>query len=124
MFRTSDALANAYGLAVTGTMVVTTALAFFVVRRLWRWPLWAALALIGPLLSIDVGFPRRQPLKVAGRRLGAAGARHRDVRRDVDLDARQRDLLDKTHRDSVPLPDLVDMLAKSSRSGSPEPRCS
>ncbi len=41
LFRSSDALANAYGIAVAGTMVATTALAFFVVWKLWRWPLWA-----------------------------------------------------------------------------------
>src|SRR5271165_1944293 len=44
LFRSSDALANAYGIAVSGTMVATTALAFFVVWKLWRWPLWGALA--------------------------------------------------------------------------------
>ena len=42
LFRTSDNLANAYGIAVTGTMVVTTSLAFFVVWKLWRWPLWTS----------------------------------------------------------------------------------
>ena len=36
-FRSSAALGNAYGLAVTGTMVVTTSLAFIVVRRKWNW---------------------------------------------------------------------------------------
>ena len=56
LFRSSDALANAYGIAVTGTMVATTSLAFFVVWKLWRWPLWAALALTGAFLSIDVAF--------------------------------------------------------------------
>ena len=43
MFSSSDALANAYGIAVAGTMVMTTSLAFFVVWKLWRWPLWRAL---------------------------------------------------------------------------------
>ena len=56
LFRSSDALANAYGIAVSGTMVATTSLAFFVVWKLWRWPLWAALALTGAFLSIDVAF--------------------------------------------------------------------
>ena len=56
LFRSSDALANAYGIAVSGTMVATTSLAFFVVWKLWRWPLWAALTLTGAFLSIDIGF--------------------------------------------------------------------
>ena len=55
LFRSSDALANAYGIAVSGTMVATTSLAFFVVWKLWRWPLLAALGLMGAFLSIDVG---------------------------------------------------------------------
>ena len=56
LFRSSDALANAYGIAVSGTMVATTSLAFFVVWKLWRWPLWAALALIGAFLSSTSAF--------------------------------------------------------------------
>ena len=56
LFRSSDNLANAYGIAVSGTMVATTALAFFVVWKLWRWPLWAALTIVCGFLSIDVGF--------------------------------------------------------------------
>ena len=56
LFRSSDASANAYGIAVSGTMVATTALAFFVVWKLWKWPLWGALALVVRLPSIDIGF--------------------------------------------------------------------
>ena len=41
IFRSSSALASAYGIAVTGTMVVTSLLAFAVFRRAWRWPLAA-----------------------------------------------------------------------------------
>ena len=35
---------------------MTTALAFFVVWKLWRWPLWGAILLISGFLSIDLGF--------------------------------------------------------------------
>src|SRR5271168_35749 len=56
LFRSSDALANAYGIAVSGTMVTTTALAFFVVWKRWRWPLWGALALVQGFLSSDITF--------------------------------------------------------------------
>src|SRR5690606_5349949 len=38
-FRSSSALAAAYGIAVTGTMIVTTLAFFFVVRRAWQWSL-------------------------------------------------------------------------------------
>ena len=56
LFKSSDALANAYGIAVTGTMVVTTSLAFFVVWKLWKWPLVWAVPFIGFFLLIDVAF--------------------------------------------------------------------
>jgi KUP system potassium uptake protein len=64
VFHTSDGLAHAYGLAVTGTMVVTTLLAFIVVVRQWRWPLWQALALVLPLLLIDTAFLVANGLKL------------------------------------------------------------
>ena len=55
-FRTSSAMAAAYGIAVTGTMVVTTCLAYIVVRHRWRWPRHWALALILPFLTLDLIF--------------------------------------------------------------------
>ena len=55
-FRSSSALASAYGIAVTGTMVVTSLLAFKVFRRVWGWPLPAVLAVLVPLLSIELIF--------------------------------------------------------------------
>ena len=64
VFKTSDSLGNAYGLAVTGTMAVTTSLGFIVVRRQWKWPLPAALALIGPLLTVDFIFLGANALKL------------------------------------------------------------
>jgi len=53
LFGSSDKLATAYGIAVTGTMVVTACLAFIVVWRWWKWPVWAAGALMLPFLIID-----------------------------------------------------------------------
>lgn len=38
MFRSSSALASAYGISVTGTMVVTAMMGFVVILRVWRWP--------------------------------------------------------------------------------------
>ncbi len=64
IFKTSSNLAQAYGLAVTGTMVVTTSLAFIVVRRLWGWSLVRTLALVAPLLIIDLVFLGANALKV------------------------------------------------------------
>jgi KUP system potassium uptake protein len=54
-FRSSSALAAAFGLAVTATMVLTTLMIGFVLFRIWRWnPLWA-LPLYGVLLLFDLG---------------------------------------------------------------------
>ncbi len=55
-FRNSSDMAAAYGIAVTGTMVVTCCLAFVVTRRRWAWSLPASLAVIVPFLAIDLVF--------------------------------------------------------------------
>ena len=63
-FRSSGALASAYGIAVTGTMVVTACLAFIVVWKAWRWPLGAALLFIAPFMLVDLVFFLANLLKV------------------------------------------------------------
>jgi KUP system potassium uptake protein len=55
-FRTSAALAYAYGTAVTGTITITTLLFFYYARHQWRWPLWVVLAGGGALIAIDLLF--------------------------------------------------------------------
>jgi KUP system potassium uptake protein len=55
-FRSSSAMASAYGIAVTGTMVMTTCLAFVVVHKLWKWSLAKSLLVIIPFLAIDLIF--------------------------------------------------------------------
>ena len=52
-FQSSAALASAYGIAVTATMLITTILTFFIVRHAWRLPLWLALASTGAFLVFD-----------------------------------------------------------------------
>ena len=56
LFRTSSALAAAYGIAVATTMVVDGLLAFFVIWKLWQWQLWKALLLIVPFVIVDLTF--------------------------------------------------------------------
>jgi KUP system potassium uptake protein len=55
-FRSSDALASAYGIAVTGTMAITTVAFYIVTRRLWNWPVWRAAPLCGFFLVVDSAF--------------------------------------------------------------------
>ncbi|RBP17526.1 KUP system potassium uptake protein [Roseiarcus fermentans] len=113
LFRSSDNLANAYGIAVAGTMVTTTALAFFVVWKLWRWPLWGALALVCGFLSIDIGFFIANlykvldggwvPLMLGGAMFVLMWTWSRG----------SKILNAKSHRDSIPMADLIKMLQKS-----------
>ncbi len=63
-FRSSEALAAAYGIAVTGTFVATSCLAFLVFRRQFGWPMPAVVAVFGPLLLLDVVFFISNVLKV------------------------------------------------------------
>ena len=64
-FRSSSAMAAAYGIAVTGTMVVTTCLAFVIAWRFWKWePVWAAL-LVAPFLALDLFFFGANILRVS-----------------------------------------------------------
>ena len=55
-FRSSDALGSAYGLAVIGTMTVTSVTFFVVMRRVWGWSLWLAGPLAGAFLLVDCAF--------------------------------------------------------------------
>ncbi|HKA74376.1 MAG TPA: potassium transporter Kup [Xanthobacteraceae bacterium] len=64
MFHTSSALASAYGIAVTMTMVVDGLLAFVVIWKLWRWSLWATALLVAPLVLVDVTFFAANLLKL------------------------------------------------------------
>jgi KUP system potassium uptake protein len=64
MFKSSSALASAYGIAVTGTMVVTAMMGFVVIWRVWQWSVLAAAALIAPFLFLDLTFLTANLLKV------------------------------------------------------------
>jgi len=56
IFQSSTKLAFAYGMAVTGTIVITTILFFVIVRTRWRRPLWIALAGAGFFLTLELAF--------------------------------------------------------------------
>jgi KUP system potassium uptake protein len=63
-FRSSSNLAAAYGIAVTGTMTITTLLFYRVSRDVWRWPKWQALGLSGLFLVVDLSFFAANLVKV------------------------------------------------------------
>jgi KUP system potassium uptake protein len=55
-YQSSSALAAAYGVAVSGTMLITTVIFYVVARELWRWPRRYAFPLLVLLLTMDVAF--------------------------------------------------------------------
>ena len=63
-FQTSTRLAAAYGVAVSGTMVITTLLAFLVMRRVWSWSLPRAAAVAGFFIVIEGAFLASNLVKV------------------------------------------------------------
>ncbi|MBY0407049.1 MAG: KUP/HAK/KT family potassium transporter, partial [Rickettsiales bacterium] len=56
LFRSSENLASAYGIAVTGTMIITALLLYVVMRHCWGWNRALAIAIVAPLLLIDTVF--------------------------------------------------------------------
>ncbi len=63
-FGKSDNLAAAYGIAVSATMLMTSALLFIAMREIWRWPLPAAGAVAGAFIVVDAGFVAANMLKI------------------------------------------------------------
>ena len=89
LFRSSSALASAYGISVTGTMVVTAMMGFVVIWRVWKWSPIAAAALIAPFLFLDITFLAANLLKVfEGGWVPLGAGRHRDAV-DVHVAPRQ-----------------------------------
>ncbi len=111
-FRTSSALAAAYGIAVTGTMVVTIALAAIVARKLWNWPVWKVAAVMAPFMIVDAIFLAANMLKIAeGGWLplligGALLLMMLTWRRGADL------LATKWHNEELPLSEYLPILEK------------
>jgi KUP system potassium uptake protein len=64
-FRASSRLASAYGIAVTGTMAITSIIFFEVARTLWKWPLWRTLPLLALFLSVELPFFASNLFKIA-----------------------------------------------------------
>jgi KUP system potassium uptake protein len=112
LFRSSSALASAYGIAVTGTMVATVTMAFVVVWKVWNWPPLAAAALIAPFLFIDLTFLGANLLKVVegGWVPLALGGLVMVVMYTWRRGSRL--LFEKTRRQEIPLDHLVRMLEK------------
>ncbi|HME29354.1 MAG TPA: potassium transporter Kup [Pseudolabrys sp.] len=112
LFRSSSALASAYGIAVSGTMVVTALMAIVVIWRVWNWPLAGALALMLPFVFIDFTFLSANLLKIVegGWIPLALGAMVMAVMYTWRRGSRL--LFEKTRRLETPLESLVKSLEK------------
>lgn len=64
VFQSSSHLAAAYGIAVSGTMIISTILIGFVAVQVWRWSPWVAFPLLGVLVSIDALFFASNIIKI------------------------------------------------------------
>lgn len=64
VFRQSENLAGAYGIAVSGTMLITTLMLFFFVRNNWKWGILLSLAVICPFLVMNTAFCAANMLKI------------------------------------------------------------
>ena len=63
-FKSSSALASAYGIAVTGTMIIDTVLAFIVIQRLWQWKKSTSILFLATFLTVDFLFLFANSLKI------------------------------------------------------------
>jgi KUP system potassium uptake protein len=112
-FQSSSALAHAYGLAVTGDMVITSCLLFIVAWKFWKWPVGLAAAVIAPFLAVDTIFLAANALKIpqGGWMPLLVGALLVTLmmtwRRGTHI------LFEKTRKIDVPLLELIGMLEKS-----------
>jgi len=113
LFRSSNGLASAYGVAVAGTMMVDGLMAFLVIWRVWKWSAWWAAAMMVPFMLIDFSFLGANllkvpqggwvPLLIGGFLFAVMLTWHRGA----------QILAAKTRRLEMPVKDLIEMLEKS-----------
>jgi KUP system potassium uptake protein len=112
VFRSSSDLASAYGIAVSGTMVVDGLMAFIVIWRVWQWSPLAAGALMAPFIFVDFTFLGANMLKVFE---GAWVPLTFGIVMMVIMHTWRRGsqlLFEKTRRLETPLESLIAMLEK------------
>ncbi len=112
-FQTSSALSHAYGIAVTGTMVVTSCLAYVIVRRVWGFSRLAAGLIVAPILMIELTFLSANLLKLFS---GAYVPLLLGLGMMIIMWTWRRGnriVQEKTRRESMKLEELLEMLRKS-----------
>ncbi len=111
-FGESSKLASAYGISVTGNMLVTTVLLFVVMTRIWKWRLWVAVALTALFAFIDIGFFASNIVKVFEGGWASLAVAFTVVLAMWTWVRGSRYLFDKTRRNEIPLDFLAGNLLK------------
>ncbi|MER9032778.1 potassium transporter Kup [Mesorhizobium sp. M0674] len=111
-FGESSKLASAYGISVTGNMLVTTVLLFVVMTRIWKWRLWVAVAMTAVFAFIDIGFFASNIVKVFEGGWASLAVAFTIVLAMWTWVRGSRYLFDKTRRNEIPLDFLAGNLLK------------
>lgn len=113
-FQTSSALAAAYGIAVSGTMIVTTLLAYRMLHRVWGWHATLAASVVLPFVVIETAFFAANLLKVpdGGYVPLLLGAILVVMMWTWSVGTKQ--LFDRSHREAVPLDQFIPRIEKGS----------
>lgn len=110
-FQDSSSLAAAYGISVTGNMLMTTILLFVVMTRLWNWPLWLAASLSAVFVFIDIGFFLSNIVKVFEGGWASLAVAIAVVVVMITWMRGSRYLFEKTRKNEIPLDFLAEKLA-------------
>ena len=111
-FGESSELAAAYGISVTGNMLMTTILLFVVMTRIWKWPLPVAIGLTAVFAFIDIGFFFSNIVKVFDGGWASLAVAIAVVLVMATWVRGSRLLFDKTRKNEIPLDFLAANLAK------------
>ncbi|MDX8519472.1 potassium transporter Kup [Mesorhizobium dulcispinae] len=111
-FGASSRLASAYGISVTGNMLVTTTLLFVVMTRIWKWNIWPAVALTAAFALIDVGFFAANIVKVFEGGWASLAVAFAIILGMWTWVRGSRYLFEKTRRNEIPLDFLAANLLK------------
>ncbi|MDX8435022.1 potassium transporter Kup [Mesorhizobium abyssinicae] len=111
-FGESSKLASAYGISVTGNMLVTTVLLYVVMTRIWKWQLWVAVSMTALFAFIDVGFFASNIVKVFEGGWASLAVAFTIILAMWTWVRGSRYLFDKTRRNEIPLDFLAGNLLK------------
>ena len=111
-FGESSKLASAYGISVTGNMLVTTVLLYVIMTRIWKWKLWKAIALTALFALIDIGFFASNIVKVFEGGWASLAVAFTIVLAMWTWVRGSRYLFEKTRRNEIPLDFLAGNLLK------------